>query len=514
MAGNRIDIMEIRDLIRLKQQGFSNRKVAQLLNVSRNTVNGYVRFIEEQSLDIEQLMRKNPAELLELFPAESEVDSQRYQDLAQYFSYFERELKKRGCTQQRLWQEYYQKHPDGYMRSQFNYHLSVWRNKTKVSYKLTHKVAEKLYIDFAGKKLSFIDKQTGELIYVNVFVAVLPASGYTFVFATLTQGTEDVVEALKRCLIFLGGVPLAIVPDCMKTIVTKSHKHAPVITATFRDLAHHYNCVIDPARPYSPQDKALVENAVNLVYQRIYYPLSKHTFFSLEDINKEISAQLVSFNKHRFSQSDSNREQEFLSMEKEFLQPLPDSEYQLRYFNRITVHKMAHIYLSKDKHYYSVPYRLVGKLVTVAYSSTTVEIFYKQERVALHKRDTYPGKYTTNPDHLMSTHKAYSEWSLEFFQYQAKMIGPATFQYITELILQRNYPEIGYKQAYGIIQLAKSYTPQRVELACERAMGKATHRYQLIANILKKNLDKEQMQSNNLPCVTSHANIRGAQTYQ
>jgi len=205
MAGKKTDIMDLRQLIRLKQQRLSNRKIAESINISRNTVNGYIRLFNAYKLGYKELLSLSDASLEELFPSESEIESHRYKELSQHFSYFEKELKKPGCTQQVLWREYLEKHPDGYKHSQFNYHFNKWQEKTKVSCKLQHKFGEKLFIDFTGKKLSVINKLTGEINQANVFVAILPSSGYTFVTATRTQSKEDVIQALNKCLKFIGG---------------------------------------------------------------------------------------------------------------------------------------------------------------------------------------------------------------------------------------------------------------------------------------------------------------------
>jgi len=500
--------MNIRDIFRLKQKGLSNRKIASMLGISRNTVNHYLSNLADRDLALVEVLNYTDAVLWELFPVESETEDERFRTLSAYLPGFVRELKKVGCTRQTLWEDYLQKHPGGYLRSQFNYYLRQYLGKVTGSMKLTHKVGEKLYIDFTGKKLCYRDKETGKDVLTEVFVAILPASQYTFVCATPSQKKADVVKALNDCLCFLGGVPLAIVPDNLKTIVTKSHRHQPTINATFRDFAQHYGCVIDPTRAYSPQDKALVENAVRLVYQRIFYPLSKHTHLSLGSLNEHIATLLVDYNKKCFSQQDATREQEFLAIEKSFLQELPADVYQMRDFKKLKVQKMGHVYLSDDKHYYSVPYRFIGKTITLGYSDSCIEIFHKRVRIAIHKRDTRKGKYTTKEEHLSSQHKAYSQWSLDYFQKRASKIGVHTFDYITDLILAREYPEKAYKQAQGIIMLQKQYAAERIEQACLRAQGQGKHGYHIIANILKNGLDQVQVDDEPEIEIPTHGNIR------
>jgi transposase len=509
MAGTRIEIMNLRNLISLKSKGLSNRKVALTLGINRNTVNEYVKFYTEQNFEFKELLEWPDKEIDDLFSATSEVDDLRFKELSLYFDYFSRELKKVGCTRDYLWREYKQKHPDGYMYSQFNHHLSVWINRLNGSTKLTHKLGEKLYIDFAGKKLSYVDKTTGEIVNVEVLVCILPASQYTFAMALRSQKVEDLVKGLNECLTFLGGVPLAIVPDNLKSAVIKSHKFAPKINPTLRDLANHYGCVISPTRVYSPKDKALVEGAVKLAYERIYYPMSKQTFFSIDELNQELSKHLLAHNRKLLSQSSTTREQEFLATEKVTLGQLPATSYNLRYFKKLTVQKMGHVYLSQDKHYYSVPYRLIGKLVTLSYNSDTIEVYSEKERVAFHKRSFAKGKYSTDEKHLSSAAKAYSEWSLSHFENKASKIGFFTKLYVTLLIKQYDYPEIGYKQAQGILSLTKQYPSERIENACQRASEIGKYNYTIIENILKNNMDMEQSSDLTIAPIINNPNVRG-----
>jgi hypothetical protein len=272
--------------------------------------------------------------------------------------------------------------------------------------------------------------------------------------------------------------------------------------------------VVDPARPHSPQDKALVENAVNLVYQRIFYPLSKMTFFSIAELNAAIRELLVKYNNYVFKLVSYSRRELFLSTEKQHLKPLPNTSYEIRQYRRAKVQKMGYIFFSPDKHYYSVPYRFIGKHVEVCYTNRAVEIFYNHQRLCTHRRDKVPGNYSTQKEHVPEGHNAYSEWSLPFFQEKAKGIGPHTVHYVTRLIQQYPYPPIGYKQAAGIInRLAKDYSKNRVENACERASILEWCSYRTIENMLRTGTDQLHLPTdqNHIP---THDNIRGANHYQ
>jgi transposase len=514
MAGKRIETMDLRQLIILKKQGVSNRKIGILLQISRNTVNSYTQIIDGSGRGYEQLLALDDLALKELCAAQSEVSADRYESLANQFEYFSAELKKPGCTLLTLWHEYREQYSDGYGYTQFTHHYNLWANKLESSGKLNHKAGEKIFIDYTGKKLHIVDRQTGEEKPVEAFVGILPCSQYTYVEASASQQRDELIGTMRRCMEYFGGVTEAIVSDGLKSAVSKSSKYEPVINKTFKDFALHYGCVVDPARPYSAQDKALVEGAVRLVYQRIFYPLSKMTFFSIAELNEAIRDLLVKYNNFVFQLTSYSRRELFLSTEKQYLKPLPPTPYELRQYRRAKVQKMGYIFLSEDKHYYSVPYRFIGKQVEVRYSHSAVEIFYNHERLCTHKRDRQPGKYSTQKDHPSSAHKAYSEWSLSFFQHKAESIGPETVKYITRIILQYSYPEIGYKQAMGVIHLTRQYKRDRIEKACQRGLALEHCSFRIIDNILRNGMDQLEIPLEGSNHIPDHDNIRGRDHYQ
>lgn len=513
MAGKRIEIMDLRQLIILRKDGCSNRKIAQLLHISRNTVNSYCQILDGLDKPLNHLLSMDDAALKELFAAESEVSTERYEHLANQFEYFAAELKKPGCTLLTLWHEYRQRHADGYGYTQFTHHYNIWAKKLEPSGKLDHKAGQKLFVDYTGKKLHIVNRDTGELQPVDVFVGILPCSQYTYVEASENQQRHNLLGSLGRCLEYFGGAPEAIVSDCLKSAVSKACRYEPVINKALRDFALHYSLVIDPARPYSPQDKALVENAVNLVYQRIFYPLSKMTFFSLVELNAAIRELLVKYNNYVFKLTSYSRRELFLSTEKTYLKPLPPSPYQTREYRRAKVQKMGYIFLSEDKHYYSVPYRFIGKYVEVRYTQSIVEIFYNHQRLCAHRRDRQAGKYSTHPDHPSSAHQAYSQWSLEFFEQKAERIGAQTVKYIRRLILQYAYPEMGYKQAMGIIQLTRLYEKTRIENACAKGLATQHCSYRFIEKMLLSGADQLALELDTR-VIPEHENIRGAGYYE
>ena len=465
-----------------------------------------------------ELLTFDNARLEVLFTSRTTINNDRYDGLMRYFEGINKARNHPGFTFLHHYNEYAQRAKEPYGYTQFMEHYQRKYSKIKGAMKLEHEAGKEMFVDYAGKKLHIVDKETGELIPVEVFVAILPNSQYTYVEASKSQKQEDLIGSCENALHFYGGVPKAIVSDNLKSAVTRASKYEPQINRSFKDFARHYNCVINPARGYSPQDKALVENAVHLAYQRIYYPLREMTFFSLEDLNREIKGLLERYNNLLFKRKEASRLELFQSVERGYLKKLPESHYELKEYRRAKVQKIGYVYFSPDKTYYSVPYRYIGKETTIHYTKSAVEVYYNHQRIALHARNSSRGTYTTNKEHLSSTHKHYSDWSPEFFKNKAIPHGSNVAACVVQIIASVDYPEIGYKRAMGVIQLHRSYGSKRLDNACKRALQADAVSYKRIQNILKNNLDQSSLFFQDLEedksHIPEHQNIRGASNYK
>lgn len=512
-----LDPMDLKQIIRLHLDGLSNREISRTLGISRNTINQYMHLFKACDKRLDELLLVNEADLKELFSIKTTIDNNRYEELMDYLEKEKLVLNHPGFTFQNHYFEYKSRAGNPYSYTQFLEHYHRKYTKLKGSMKLDHKAGHEMMIDFAGKHLHVVDKESGELLAVEVFVAILPFSQYTYVEACMSQKREDLISCTANALSFYGGVPKAIVSDNLKSAVTRSSKYEPQINKSLKDFAQHYGCVINPTRAYSPQDKALVENAVNLTYQRIYYPLRNMTFFSLKDLNKEIRRLLDDYNDVLFQRKEASRKELFQSIERSELKELPSSAYELKDYRRAKVQQMGYVYFSPDKNYYSVPYRFIGRQTQIHYSKNWVEVYYNNERIALHKRNPVKGAYNTIKEHLSSTHQDYLKWNPEYFKNLARPHGEAVMMFVEGLFHQCDYPETGYKRAMGIIQLHKEYGSERLNNACQRALYADAIKYNVVKNILKNNLDKEQHLSGDLFSTTSHIpnhkNIRGVNTY-
>lgn len=506
---------KVREIIRLDQQcGLSQREIARALNVSRPVVAQYLADFRASGLKYEGIIDMADDRLLDLFSKKKAVSSDpRYQALAALFPTFGVCLKQKGQTLQNLWQQYIAEHPEGYSYSQFSFHYQVWREADSVTMHIEYKAGDKMLVDFTGGKLEVVDAATGKIQPVEVFVAILGASQYTYVEAVESQGKEDWIKANTHTLRYFGGVPGAIVSDCLKSAVSRADRYEPDINPEYADFARHYGTVILPARPGRSKDKALVENAVKIVYSRIFVHLRKRRFYSLEELNEAIRDLLDKHNQMMFQRLRVSRQQLFEQGEKDQLKPLPVEDYQPKKFCNPKVQFNYHVYLSEDRHYYSVPYRYVGKKVTVIYTSEGVEIFSGNVRIGFHRRDRRPGGYTTASEHMPSKHRYYAEATPQRILQWSEKAGESTHGFVQLLLEHKAHPEQGYKSSLGVLSLTKKYGRQRVDDACRRAMQFRYYSYRAVKNILKNGLDKVEEEPESLGKLPVHENLRGDSYY-
>lgn len=516
MANKPISMDKLRQIIRLKLQCYSNRKISQMLNLHRETVRRYISQIQTLGLEYESLLKEEDSVLNGLFekPRFSKVNTERLLQLQQFFPKMEKELGRVGVDKWNLWSEYIQEEPAGYTYSHFCREYKRWKQKQDVSAHFEHKAGDKVFVDYTGKKLFIVDKGTGEIKTVEVFVAILGYSNYIYVEATATQKKEDFIAAMENALHYFGGVPAGIVTDNLKPSVIKSSKYEPQLNETFESFALHYSTTILPTRAYKPKDKALVESSVKFVYRRIFAPLRNTTFFLLGQLNAEIRKLNTLLNAGNFQGRDHSRKTLLSQIELKELKALPIEKYELKNFRWLTVQKTSHIYLSDDKHYYSVHYKYNRQKVKVAYTSTVVEIYFEHQRIAVHQRDRRPSGYTTEKEHMPSTHRFVSEWNPEFFITWASGIGEPTKQLVEKILQSKAHPEQSYKSCLGVLSFAKKAGKERLNNACSRALCYGDYKYSIVKKILDKGLDKEPVQLE-IPCtIPAHENIRGENYYQ
>ena len=521
MAGKPKRMSQIKQLILLHQQGKGRKTIARVLGMSKNTVKTYLNkvnvLISDQSkrLTIKDLIQmEDPVLEAKFHPGNPAYKDDRFDQFKAKVAHYQKELSRTGVNKKLLWEEYKRENPGGYSYSQFCFHLNQQLVASKPTMVLEHQPAEKLFIDFAGKKLGYVDKQTGELVMCHVFVACLPYSDFSFVMAVKSQSTDDFLHALTCCLQNFGGVPAALVPDNLKAAVVKANRYEPGINQALEDFANHYQTTVVPARARKPQDKALVENQVKIIYSRVYAKLRNMQFFDLASLNEAIQAKVKDHNQTRMQQKPYCREEKFLAEEKKLLTPLPAERFERKYYTELTVAKNNHVYLSEDKHYYSVPFSLIGSKVKVVYTRSMVYIFSKGEQVAVHPREyNKQGRYTTHKDHLCSTHQHYRDRSPDYYISQAAKKSQ-TLQQLIRLIFQQNrYPEQLYRTCDGLMSLSRKTPTDQFDKACQMAIDYQHYTYTFMKNVLENKMVEQQPIIADKP-LPQHTNLRGKKYYE
>ncbi len=511
MPKKRLSVKKTREILRLRFEcGLSERKIATSCAIARSTVADYLNRAREAALTwpLPDDVTEDALEEL-LFPARPHQKSRR--PLPDWETH-RKELTRDGVTMQLLFEEYREKHPDGYSRSRFFDLYRIWKGTIDPVMRIEHKAGDKLFVDYSGQTVAVIDPETNEERRAEVFVATLGASNYTYAEATWTQSLPDWIGAHVRALEFIGGVPRLLIPDNLKSGVTDANYYEPSINETYARMAAHYGVAVLPARVRHPQDKAKVEIAVKIVESRILARLRNRRFFSLHELNLAIRELLEDLNNRPFQKLSGSRRSLFEEIERSALAPLPVSPYLYCEWKKARAGIDYHI--AVKKHYYSVPFIYIKKELDVCVSERTVEVFYKEERIASHRRSARQGMFTTLTEHMPKSHRQYAEWSPSRLIRWASKSGESTALLMENLLDSYPHPEHGYRAGLGIMRLAKTYGDDRLEAACQRALSIGTCRYKSVKSILKNNLDQAPLPEKINPrAPITHANIRGSEYY-
>ena len=498
MANRTLHMDKIRRIEEFRSQGKSIKRISRLLGISKNTVRKYLR--------------------REIVVADQNQDSNREAVLESKMSMICKELHRPGVTRVLLWEEYKKECPDGFSYGRFCDRIRRHLKIQSATIKIDHKPGKYLQVDYAGKKLHWIDRTSGELIPCEVLVCTFPFSGYTFACATESVNQSDFIGAINESFMFFGGLPSVLLSDNLKSYVKKANRYEPTFTDLCVQFATHYGIELDATRVGKPKDKGSVERHVSITYNRIYGPLRNIEFFSLEEINAAIRNQLIDLNGRKFQGRSYSRQQRFDEEEKPHLQELPPTLFEIKKNVQAKVQRNYHVVLGEDKHQYSVPYQYIGKQTQVTYTRQYVEIYLGTTRIASHRRDQRRFGYTTIPSHMPEKHRKYAEargWDANYFRGQADRIGPSTRWAIDQILASKQLIEQTYNSCLGVIRLKNKYTAVRLENACAKA--KTTHRatYSIISNILRNGTDKlPQPDQLDLFDIPEHNNIRGASNYQ
>lgn len=503
----RTDVKKVKEIIRLKlESDLSIRQIAANCGMSKSAVQDVLKRATENCITW-PLTMTNQKLLATLYPPSDTKNSYPEPDV----NWIQREMKKKHVTLMLLWEEYKSVHPEGLMYTQFCERYRQFKKLNQISMHKEHKAGEEMEVDWAGTTMAYMDRESECTKQAYLFVAVLPASRYPFVYAYPNMKLASWIDAHVRAFRYFGGVPKIIIPDNTKTATTKSDSYDPILNQTYSEMARHYHAAVVPARALRPKDKASTEGHVKITGQRIIAKLRNEQFFSLADLNNEISVQLDRIIHKEFQKIPETRQSLFEATDKLALQALPKNEYEFARWKEAKVQTNYHV--EYDKYYYSVPFAHVGSHVSLRITNKLIEVYLDQERIGLHMINRHPYiRYTTLPEHMPEAHLATSAWSEKRFTSWAATIGPKTQQYIKGVLASKDFPEQSFKTCMGIMSLAKKHNVSLIEIAAEDAEAKKLYTYKYYSSIVKR-LEKqgdETVNHNNK--VIYHDNIRGVQS--
>jgi len=497
-----------REILRQKWQlGRTHREVALSVGASAGAVARAVERATAAGLDWAGVEARADDELeAQLYPSVATTAARPLPDFAKVHA----ERKRPGVTLELLHVEYLEREPNGYRYTQFCEHYRAWLKQRQLTMRQEHRAGDKQLVDYSGKKPSVVIG--GERVEVELFIAVLGASNYTYAEATRTQGGADFIASHVRAFEFFGGVAAALVPDQLKSGVTRSCRYEPGIQRTYEELAQHYGTTVLPARPYKPRDKAKVEVAVQVAQRWILARLRNQTFFSLDELNARIWELLEELNDRRMRIYGESRRALYERIERPVLRPLPKERFVYGEWQTARVNIDYHV--AVDDHYYSAPHALVHEKVDARLTATTVELFFSNRRIATHARSYRRAAHTTIAAHMPSAHQKHLEWTPSRIVHWAGTIGPSTAQLAEAILADRPHPEHGYRSCLGILRLGKRYGEARLEAACARAVAVGARSYRQVDAILKNGLDRVAVEPTEPATPPStHENVRGPDYY-
>lgn len=512
MATERLEMRQIREILRLRwQEGLSLRETARSVGRSIGGVQKALARANKAGLDWSKAAALDETTLeLQLYGPPAIMSSERARPDPVYVH---KELRRAGVTLELLHLEYLEEHPNGLRYTAFCDTYRRWLRTSGLTMRQTHRAGEKTFVDYSGRRPHYVDRDTGELVDVELFVAVLGASNYTFAIATATQRVPEFIDAHVRAFRYFQGVTVITVPDQLKSGVMKSCRYEPAIQRTYADMAQHFGTAIVPARPHKPRDKAKVEVAVQIAQRWILARLRNETFFSLAELNTRIAELVEELNARPMRKfGNATRKELYEQYDRPALRALPSTDYDMRQWAQVRSNSDYHVEF--EKHWYSAPYALAHQDLWLCATATTVELMHRGNRVASHVRSREPYKHTTEPAHMPEAHRHHSQ-GVEGVLGWANKIGPMTEAFVRSLLESNPVMEIGWRSARGLQRVGERYGAERTELACARALRFGARSYKPVERILalgRENVPMPGDESTEGPII-EHENLRGGPYY-
>ena len=467
--------------------GMKGGEIAATLGNSKSGVNDFLRAFEQcEALSYplpEGITNYGIAELVYGSPAASGRDlSYELPD----FSVVNHELQTRqNMTLVYQWNKYVKRCRDEerkpYQYRQFCELYGAWCKENYETAHFSAVIGQTMEIDFAGKTLDLIDRLTGEIQKIIIFVAVLPYSQYIYAEGMLSTKEPQWIEVNNHALSHFGGVPAIVVCDnCKQAVIANKDWIEPDLNKDYAAWAEHNHTAIIPAKVRKPKYKSSVENAVGILEKGIFHDLEEQRYFSLEQFNHDLWKKLERLNKEPFKRKEHSRYY-YWEEERHELMPLPSMQYQ--YMERKTAKVSSDFHIRFDNAYYSVDKAYLHKNVMVGATADTVKIYSMSGTLICEwRRATRKSEWLTNPEHLPKSYKEMSEWNSTYFIRKAMAVGPYTVTVIKEILKSRKLEVQTYRLCLGILNFTKKYSRLALEDCCRLAVENSHISYSFIKN--------------------------------
>jgi len=512
----RISVKDISKALKMRYMAnISLREIAIAVKLPHSTIADYCKRFDNSGYNLDVLLSLGDDKITSILFGNKKIVQKEFEKPMPDVELIHKEIAKKGVTFELLWYEYKEIHPDGYGLSQFKEHYYKYKKKLNPSMRQTHIPGDKLFVDYSGLTMNVRDQFTGEISKVQIFVAVLGASGYTFANATNSQTLKDFILSHTLSFEFFGGVPNVLVPDNLKSAIISNNKKGIVENESYSELARHYDCVISPARPRKPKDKPKAEQGVQGIQRWLIAVLRNRIFFNVDEINEAFSTLLDIYNNKVMKHIGKSRSELFLEVDLPALHPLPNSKFIYKEFKIAIVHLDYHVELHKC--YYSVPYKYLKEKVEIRYGAATVEIYHQNILIATHPRLYQINQTSTQKEHMPLNHQyANEKMNPTRLKNWGVTIGESAHLFVNQRLEDAQYPTNAYRSIIAILNLAKLYGKEDLNLALGYALTINAYSTKSIESILSKKLYLlaiPTVASNN-DILNTHENLRGKEYYQ
>ena len=486
MPGKRKETMDIREMLRHLRRGQSNRAVAKALGIDRKTVARYRTWAKEQGLLEESLPSLSELQSLVEETLDSSPPPQNASSVERYRQVVVK-LRQEGVEIAAIHQRLKERGYTGSYSSVYRFVRNLEPRTPDVTVRVETPPGEEAQVDF-GYAGRMVDPGTGELRKTWVFVMTLSWSRHQYAEFVFDQKVGTWLRLHRNAFAFFGGVPERIVIDNLKAGIIRACWHEPLAQQSYRECAEHYGFLISPCRPRTPRHKGKVEKGGIHYVKRNFLGGREPT--TLTQANRDVRRWALTLAGQRVHGTTKERPLERFEIERGALRPLPDTPYDMAIWKEVKLHRDCHLVF--DQAYYSAPFRLVGQKLWVRGGSREVQIFTQDyQLVATHPHAQRPGRRQTHTDHLPPHKVPGLLLTRDACRQQASEIGSSTRKVIDDLLDHR--PEDRLRTAGRLLRLGDRFEPERLEVACTRALRFDDPAYMTIKRILEQGLDLEEL---------------------